>query len=106
VFHIISLLAVTRLSDILKERTFVSMLQSLWTLPCVIALKFWSGSMKDPWGTWTLVTVLLSYPYCHAILVGWTSKNANNVGSRTVSAAMYNSESLTAHGIGDRLILI
>ncbi|KAF2013951.1 MFS general substrate transporter [Aaosphaeria arxii CBS 175.79] len=90
VFHIITLIGLTKLSDRLKERTLVSMIQNLWTLPCVIALKFWSKSMTDPWGTYALITVLLSYPYCHAILVGWTSKNANNVGSRTVSAAMYN----------------
>ncbi|KAF2279653.1 MFS general substrate transporter [Westerdykella ornata] len=88
--HIIMLLLTTKLSDVFQERTFVSMTQSLWTLPCLIALRFWKNFMRDAWGSFTLVTTLLSYPYCHAILVGWTSKNANNVGTRTVSAAMYN----------------
>lgn len=46
--------------------------------------------IDEKWGTFALVTVLLSYPYCHAILVAWTSKNSNNVGTRSVSAALYN----------------
>ncbi|KAI9052048.1 hypothetical protein LZ554_004301 [Drepanopeziza brunnea f. sp. 'monogermtubi'] len=90
VFHIITLLALTQLSERLNERTLVSMLQPLWTLPCIIALRYWPGSLSQQWGTYALVTVLLSYPYCHAILVGWTSKNSNNVGTRSVSAAFYN----------------
>ncbi|KAM3068316.1 hypothetical protein ACMFMG_009456 [Clarireedia jacksonii] len=89
-FHIMTLLAITQLSERLNERTFVSMLQPLWTLPCIIALRFWPGAGIKAWDTYALVTVLLSYPYCHAILVGWTSKNANNVGARSVSASLYN----------------
>ncbi|KAK1250252.1 hypothetical protein MKX08_010255 [Trichoderma sp. CBMAI-0020] len=90
VFHIINLILITRLSEWLNERALVSMIQVLWTLPCVIALRWWPGVMVDQWGTYALVTVLTSYPYCHAILVGWTSKNSNNVGTRSVSAAIYN----------------
>ncbi|KAL6819940.1 major facilitator superfamily domain-containing protein [Trichoderma camerunense] len=90
IFHIINLILITRLSEWLNERTLVSMLQVIWTLPCVIALRWWPGVMVNQWGTYALVTVLTSYPYCHAILVGWTSKNSNNVGTRSVSAAMYN----------------
>jgi predicted MFS family arabinose efflux permease len=90
VFHIMTLLLLTQLSERTNERTLVSMIQPLWTLPCVIALRFWPGALKDAWGTYALTTVLLSYPYCHAILVGWTSKNSNNVGTRSVSAALYN----------------
>ncbi|KKY31370.1 putative allantoate permease [Diaporthe ampelina] len=90
IFHILTLLAITRLSDYLNEKTLVAMLQSVWTLPCVIALEWWPGMIDEKWGTFALVTVLLSYPYCHAILVAWTSKNSNNVGTRSVSAALYN----------------
>ncbi|KAK9420449.1 putative Major facilitator superfamily (MFS) profile domain-containing protein [Seiridium unicorne] len=90
VFHIITLIAITRLSEWLNERSLVSMLQAVWTLPCVLALRFWPNIINDSWGTYAVVTVLLSYPYCHAILVAWTSKNSNNVGTRSVSAALYN----------------
>lgn len=90
VFHIMTLLAITQLSERLNERTLVSMLQPIWTLPCLIALRFWPGTNVDSWATYALTTVLLSYPYCHAILVAWTSKNSNNVGSRSVAAALYN----------------
>ncbi|KAE8371481.1 major facilitator superfamily domain-containing protein [Aspergillus bertholletiae] len=88
--HIILLLALTRLSGYLNERALTSMLQCVWTLPCVLALRFWPETMENAWGTYAVVTVLLSYPYCHAIVVGWASKNSNNVGTRTVSAALYN----------------
>jgi len=89
-FHICTLLLITWLSERFNERTFISMIQPLWTLPCIFALRFWPGALKNAWGTFALTTVLLSYPYCHAILVGWTSKNSNNVGARSVSAALYN----------------
>lgn len=90
VFHIITLLLISRLSEWLNERTLVSMIQNLWTLPCIFALRFWPQVMVDGWGTYAVVTVLLSYPYCHAIVVAWTSRNSSNVGMRTVSAALYN----------------
>lgn len=63
VFHIINLLLITQLSARLNERGFVSLLQPLWTLPCLIALRWWPGVMVDKWGTYALVTVLTSYPY-------------------------------------------
>ncbi|CAJ2508963.1 Uu.00g139890.m01.CDS01 [Anthostomella pinea] len=90
VFHIVTLVLITRLSDVLNEKTFVSMIQNLWCLPCLAALRWWPGVSVDAWGTYAAVTVLLSYPYCHAILVAWTSRNSNNVGTRSVSAAVYN----------------
>ncbi|KXX81241.1 hypothetical protein MMYC01_203193 [Madurella mycetomatis] len=90
IFHIITLLLVTRLSERLNERSLVAILQPLWTLPCIIALRFWPGVIDDAWGTYALITVLLSYPYCHAINVAWVSKNANNVGTRIIASALYN----------------
>ncbi|KAK7561212.1 major facilitator superfamily transporter-like protein [Phyllosticta paracitricarpa] len=89
-FHIMTLLLISRISGWLDERSLVSMIQNLWTLPCLFALRFWPGTMVNGWGTYAIVTVLLSYPYCHAIVVAWTSRNSSNVGMRTVSAALYN----------------
>ncbi|RFU27524.1 hypothetical protein B7463_g8811, partial [Scytalidium lignicola] len=90
VFHIFTLLGITWLSEKLNQRALVAILQSIWTLPCVVALYTWSGLMENAWGTYALIVVLLSYPYCHAINVAWASKNSNNVGSRSVSTALYN----------------
>lgn len=92
IFYIGTLLGITWLSEKLDQRSLVAMLQPLWTLPCIIALYIWPGLMKESWVTYALMVVLLSYPYCHSINVGWASKNSNNVGSRSVSTALYNSE--------------
>jgi hypothetical protein len=91
VAHIIALLTLTWVSEKFNQRAMVAIWQSIWTLPCCIALYVWPGLVVNKWGTYALLTVLLSYPYCHAINVAWTSKNSNNVGSRSVSAALYNS---------------
>ncbi|KAF2226135.1 putative MFS transporter [Elsinoe ampelina] len=87
---ICTLLLITRLSEYLNERSLVAMIQDIWTLPCLLALRFWQGVMHDAWGTYALVTTLLSYPYCHAIVVAWASRNSGSVRTRTVSAAVYN----------------
>lgn len=63
VFHIINLLLLTKLADKLNERAYVALLQPLWTLPCLIALRWWPNVVADKWGTYALVTVLASYPY-------------------------------------------
>jgi hypothetical protein len=87
---IITLLGLTWLSEKVRERSFIAAIQNLWMMPCLIALRWWSGSGSDVWGTYALLVILLGYPYCHAILVAWTSCNAGSVRTRTISAAVYN----------------
>jgi hypothetical protein len=106
VFHIFTLLSITWLSGKLNQRALVGMFQALWTLPCIIALYAWPGVLVNKWGTYALITVLLSYPYCHAINVGWTSTNSNNVGSRSVSAALYNSKSLRSLSVAMSTLIL
>lgn len=65
-------------------------LTSQRVLPCIIALRTWAGASVDSWGTYALLTVLLSYPYCHAILVSLASRNSGGVRTRSISAACYN----------------
>lgn len=105
VFHIITLLLLTRLSHYLRELTLVSSIQNIWLVPALAALRWWPGVVQDAWGTYALLTVLLSYPYCHAILVAWVSRNSNSVGTRSVSAAVYNMAVQAGNVIGNFLYL-
>jgi hypothetical protein len=51
------------------ERTPVAMLQLIWTLPYIITLQVWKGALVKSSPAYALMTVLLGYPFCHAIVV-------------------------------------
>ncbi|KAH7132385.1 major facilitator superfamily domain-containing protein [Dendryphion nanum] len=85
----IQLLVLTWFSEKVKERSIVSSLSNVWLFPWLVALVTLSPK-ANPWIRYALLTGLLSYPYCHAILVGWNAKNSNAVRTRAVSAALYN----------------
>ncbi|KAF5858480.1 hypothetical protein ETB97_004365 [Aspergillus alliaceus] len=85
----INLLIITRISDTLNERSIVASTSNLWILPCLIALVALPDSAST-WARYAITTVLLSYPYPHAILVGWNARISNTVRTRAVSAALYN----------------
>ncbi|KAI0104643.1 MFS general substrate transporter [Nemania sp. FL0031] len=103
--HILTLIILTRVSEYFNERTIVSSIQNIWLFPTLVALRWWPGVNADPWGTYALLTVLLSYPYCHAILVAWVSRNSNSVGTRSVSAAVYNMAVQAGNVIGNFIYL-
>lgn len=90
VIHIIFMLILTWLTEKVNERSLLSLFQPFWLIVPLGVLRWWSGSLKDVWGTYAVLVILLSAPYIHAILVGWCSKNSNTVRSRTVSASLYN----------------
>jgi hypothetical protein len=83
------LLVLTWFSEKMKERSIISSLSNIWIFPWLVALVLIPAS-ASPWTRYALLTGLLSYPYCHAILVGWNAKNSNSVRTRAVSAAFYN----------------
>ena len=83
------LLIISWLSERVNERALISSLSNVWILPWLIALVALGTSVSD-WVRYALLTGLLSYPYCHAILVAWNSRNSNSVRLRAVSAALYN----------------
>ncbi|KAG1795331.1 allantoate permease [Suillus plorans] len=88
-FGIITMFVITLVSEFVNERTIVSMMEDLWTLPFLVAL-YALPSSPNPWVFFAVVTGLLSYPYTHPIQVGWCSRNAGAVASRTVNASLYN----------------
>ncbi|KAI6159985.1 allantoate permease [Pisolithus thermaeus] len=86
---IVKMFLVTLLSEHVGERTLVAMLEDLWTLPFLVTL-YALPAGPNPWVFFAIVTGLLSYPYTHPIQVGWCSRNAGAVSSRTVNASLYN----------------
>ncbi|KAI0165157.1 allantoate permease [Hypoxylon sp. FL1284] len=77
IVHIINLVLVTRLSERFNERSLVAIMQPLWALPCMFALRYWPAVVED--GTSGFRCSL------YAIVVGWYSKNSDNVGNRTMT---------------------
>ncbi|KAJ3824819.1 allantoate permease [Lentinula raphanica] len=86
---IVSMFAITIVSEMLNERTFVAMSEDLWILPFLVAL-YCLPENPNQWIYFGLASALLSYPYTHPIQVGWCSRNAGAVASRTVNASLYN----------------
>ncbi|KAF6757619.1 allantoate permease [Ephemerocybe angulata] len=86
---IITMWLIAVLSETVNDRAYVSMIENVWILPLLIALRALPDS-PNPWIFYALSTVLLSYPYTHPIQVGWCSRNAGGVASRTVNASLYN----------------
>ncbi|KAG2130499.1 allantoate permease [Suillus cothurnatus] len=86
---IVTMFLITLISEFVNERSIVSMMEDVWTLPFLVAL-YALPSSPNPWIFFAVVTGLLSYPYTHAIQVGWCSRNAGAVASRTVNASLYN----------------
>ncbi|KXN91800.1 hypothetical protein AN958_11950 [Leucoagaricus sp. SymC.cos] len=85
----ITLCLITLLSEAVNERTFVATAETAWMLPFIIAL-YTLPDFPNPWVFYVLSTLLLIYPYTHAIQVAWCSRNSGAVASRTVSASLYN----------------
>ncbi|KAI0305175.1 allantoate permease [Multifurca ochricompacta] len=85
----ITMFGITFLSERVNDRSIVSMAENLWTLPFLIAI-YCLPSKPSPWVYYGLATGLLSFPYTHPIQVGWCSRNAGAVASRTVNASLYN----------------
>lgn len=86
---IITMFVITIVSEFVNERSIVAMMEDLWTLPFLVAL-YALPNNPNPWIFFVVVTGLLSYPYTHPIQVGWCSRNAGAVASRTVNASLYN----------------
>ncbi|CCH41311.1 putative transporter [Wickerhamomyces ciferrii] len=89
-FHISFLLGITWLSEIVQNRSLVTLINPIWSLPLLAILTWWEGAFINKWGTWLVITLLLSVPYIHAINVSWCSRNSNSIRTRAVSAAIYN----------------
>lgn len=69
-FNCAQLLILSKISEWVNERSLVSSISNIWIMPWLIALVVLPAD-TSPWIRYALLTGLLSYPYCHAILVAW-----------------------------------
>jgi len=92
------ILAITMLSEVVDNRAFVASLQCVWQLPNYVALE--ALKTISPWQYFSIATVLLGFPWAHALQVSWLSRNAGSVRTRTVSASVYNMSVQVAALIG------
>ncbi|EAU82820.1 allantoate permease [Coprinopsis cinerea okayama7 len=86
---IVTMYILAVISETVHNRAYVAMIEDVWVLPFLIALRALPDD-PNPWLFYGLATGLLSYPYTHPIQVGWCSRNAGGVASRTVNASLYN----------------
>lgn len=89
VLGIITLLIMCYLSEILNSRVGTAVVLQFWALPLVIAL-YTFNSHTSQWVYFAVVTLITGFPYVHPIQVAWASANSSGVGTRTVSASVYN----------------
>jgi hypothetical protein len=90
VLSMINLLFFTRVAQWTGHLAFNGIIGQVWALPFLISLYVLDTSTENKWIVWAIVSLLLSYPSNHSVQVGWASRNANTVRTRTVSTAMYN----------------
>lgn len=90
VLSMITLLVFTQFAGVTKRLAFNGIIGQVWALPFLIALHTINTSTTNKWIVFAIVTLLLGYPSNHSVQVGWASRNANTVRTRTVSTAMYN----------------
>ncbi|KAK4184324.1 permease of the major facilitator superfamily [Podospora australis] len=84
----VNLLIITWVSTKYNERSIVASISNWWMFAFFVGLV--AIPKASPWVRYALLTGVVSYPYCHAILVGWNARNSNAVRTRAVSAALYN----------------
>ncbi|RPD57142.1 MFS general substrate transporter [Lentinus tigrinus ALCF2SS1-6] len=85
----IGLIVFCYLSEIINSRVVATVLLQFWTLPLLVALYTFTAQ-TSPWIYFAVVTLIAGFPYVHPIQVAWASTNSYGVGTRTVSASIYN----------------
>lgn len=86
---VVLLFLVVIVSEVVDNRSFVAMSQSVWFFPLCFAL-YALPSDASPWTFWAVATLQQGFPYVHAIQVAWVSRQSGSVRTRTISAALYN----------------
>jgi hypothetical protein len=89
---ILQLLFWTWLSEKIGQRLLIGLISQIWALPLLIAIEVLPAktTVHLDWAKWAISTLIIGYPYAHAILVALTSRNSGTVRTRTVASSLYN----------------
>jgi MFS family permease len=88
---IIQLLFWTWVSEKINQRLLIGLISQVWALPLLISLEVLPAHFVNAnWARWLLSTLLIGYPYAHAIMVALASRNSGTVRTRTVASSLYN----------------
>lgn len=91
VLFILQLLFWTWVSEKLNQRLLIGLISQIWVLPLLVALEVLPEHFNGAnWAKWAISSLIVGYPYAHAVLVALTSRNAGNVRTRTVGSSVYN----------------
>jgi MFS family permease len=101
---IIQLLFWTWVSEKLNQRMLIGLISQIWVLPLLIALEVLPPKFPGSnWSKWVLSTLVIGYPYAHAVLVALASRNAGTVRTRTVASSLYNMAVQTSNIISSQI---
>lgn len=104
VLFILQLLFWTWVSEKLNQRILIGLISQVWVLPLLVSLetlpKVFAGSN---WIKWSLSTMIIGYPYAHAVMVGLAPRNAGTVRTRTVASSLYNMSVQTSNIISSQI---
>ncbi|KAI4592544.1 hypothetical protein KJ359_011126 [Pestalotiopsis sp. 9143b] len=84
------MLGLATLAEVSGQLAGTASLLQFWSLPFLIYLRVVDTTKVSKWLTWGMTSLLLAAPLGHPVQVGWVSRNASTVRSRTVGAALYN----------------
>lgn len=91
VLFILQLLLWTWISDRINQRFLIALLSQIWVFPFLLSLEVLPKHFANAnWIKWFLSTMIIGYPYPHAVIVAMTSRNSGSVETRTVASSLYN----------------
>ncbi|RMZ77255.1 hypothetical protein DV738_g4534, partial [Chaetothyriales sp. CBS 135597] len=91
VLFILQLLFWTWFSEKVNQRLLIPFIAQIWAFPLLIALIALPKTFPNSnWAKWVISTLLIGFPYGHAVVVALTSRNAGTVRTRTVASSLYN----------------
>ncbi|KAJ5624293.1 hypothetical protein N7510_000602 [Penicillium lagena] len=102
VLFIVNLLFWTWVSERFNQRLLLGAVAELWVLAALIGLEVMPDS-ASAWSRWACISLVISMPYIHAVVVAITSRNAGTVRTRTVATALYNMAVQASNIIGNNI---